>query len=148
MKNKKSWDMIGIILGIVILILGIVFMVSPPDTYKTNSADSASFGGDYYTYQYEATKIVAGNTAVTANNLREMGETQAKQFGVLLMVIGALTFVNYGKKYFTENVTEAVPAAVTPVVTIPAAPVAVAAEVVAQEAVTPEPEADVPAQEA
>lgn len=106
LKNKKTWDLIGAILGIIILIVGIVFMASPPDHYYTDSADYASFGADFYTYQYKATRVVAGNTAVTANNLREMGIAQANYFGFLFIAVGALTVVHYGKKFFTDYVVE------------------------------------------
>ena len=116
LNNKKTWDLIGAILGIVILIAGIVFMSSAPDSYSTKTTDYATFGADFYTYQYDATRAVASNAAVTANNLREMGEAQAKQFGFLFMIIGALTVVHYGKKYFTDYVHE--------VVAVPEAPVA------------------------
>lgn len=107
LKKKRTWDLIGMVLGLVILIAGIVFAATPPQAYSTDSTDYASFGGDFYTYQYKATRVVAGNTAVTANNLREIGEAQAKYFGVLFMAAGALTMVSYGKKFFVEDAPEA-----------------------------------------
>lgn len=100
-KRENYWNLIGCILGVVILLVGVVFCVTPPDSYNTTSTDYATFGADYYTYQYDATRAVASNAAVTANNLREIGHAQARYVGVLLMVIGALTVVCYGKKYFT-----------------------------------------------
>ena len=104
LKNKKMWDLAGMVLGLIILIAGIVFMSSPPDSYNTRTTDYASFGGDYYTYQYDATCVVASNTAVTANNLREIGEALAKYFGFLFVAVGALTTVSYGKKYFAGDI--------------------------------------------
>jgi len=106
LKNKRFWDLVGAVLGIIIIVVGIVFMASPPRSFTTESADYASFGADFYTYQYDATRAAAHNAAVTANNLREMGTAQAKYFGFLFVVIGALTSLDYGKKYFTENITE------------------------------------------
>lgn len=100
-KRENQWNLIGCILGVVILLVGVVFCVTPPDSYNTTSTDYATFGADYYTYQYDATRAVASNAAVTANNLREIGRAQARYVGVLLMVIGALIVVCYGKKYFT-----------------------------------------------
>lgn len=107
LKKKKVWDLIGMILGLVILIAGIVFAATPPESYSTDTAEYASFGGDFYTYEYDATRIAAKNTAVTANNLREMGEAMAKYFGFLFMAAGALTTVSYGKKFFVEDAEEA-----------------------------------------
>lgn len=118
LNKKRTWDLIGIVLGLVILIAGIVFAATPPRAYSTDSTDYASFGGDFYTYQYKATRVVAGNTAVTANNLREIGEAQAMYFGVLFMAAGALTMVSYGKKYFAEDVPE-VSAAVPEAIPVP-----------------------------
>ena len=115
LKNKRTWDLIGVILGIVILIAGIAFMKSPPESYSTTSTDYATFGGDFYTYEYKATRAAASNAAVTANNIRELGATMAKCFGFLFVAIGSLTTVYYGKKYFTayaEPVT-VVPASIS-----------------------------------
>ncbi len=106
LKNKRFWDFVGAILGIIIIVVGIVFMASPPRAFETESTEYASFGADFYTYQYDATRAAATNSAVTANNLREIGSAQAKYFGFLFIVIGALTTLNYGKKYFTENIVE------------------------------------------
>lgn len=111
LKKEKVWNLMGLVLGLVILIVGIVFAVTPPDSYSTTSTEYASFGGDYYTYEYDATRAAASNAAVTANNLREIGAAQAKYFGFLFITVGALTMVSYGKKYFTEDAEEA-PAAV------------------------------------
>ena len=111
LNNKRTWDLIGMVLGLVILIVGIVFAATPPDSYSTDTADYVSFGGDYQTYEYDATRIAGKNAAVTANNLREIGEAQAKYFGFLFMAAGALTMVTYGKKYFTADAPEAVSAA-------------------------------------
>lgn len=88
----------GIIIGIAMILMGLIFAMTPPESYSTETADYASFGADYYTYQYEATKIVARNAAVTANNIRELGEELALYFGVAFMFAGALVVVNYGKK--------------------------------------------------
>lgn len=101
LKRENFWNLIGCILGIVILLVGVVFLITPPDSYNTTSTDYATFGADYYTYQYDATRAIATNAAVTANNLREIGQAQAHYAGALFMVIGALTVVCFGKKYFT-----------------------------------------------
>lgn len=106
LKNKKTWDLIGAILGIVILLAGFIVMCAPAESYSTSLTDYATFGADFYTYQYKATRAVASNAAVAANNLRELSGAQAAYFGLLLMAIGALTVVHYGKKYFTEYIVE------------------------------------------
>lgn len=109
LKKESFWNLIGCILGVVVFLVGVVICVTPPDSYSTSSTDYATFGADFYTYQYEATRAVASNAAVTANNLREMGHAQAHYAGVLFMVIGLLTTISYGKKYFTDLPNEAQP---------------------------------------
>ncbi len=98
MRNERTWNLIGVALGILVILMGIVFMCTPPEAYSTDSADTASFGGDYYTYQYKATRIVARNAAVTANNIRELGAAVATYAGALFIVMGALITLEYSKK--------------------------------------------------
>lgn len=105
-RKEKTWNLIGMLVGLAILICGIVFAANPPESYSTDSADYASFGGDFYTYEYDATRVAARNAAATANNIRELGEFLAHGLGAALIAAGALTFVCYGKKFYTE--TEAV----------------------------------------
>ena len=100
-KKKKTWDILGILLGLSILLVGIVFMVTPPESYRANSVDDISFGADYYTEQYNATRVTVNNTAVTANNLREIGQALAHYVGFFFIALGILTMLHYGKSYFT-----------------------------------------------
>ncbi len=100
-KSHKLWDILGAAIGGVAILAGLVLFVAAPEHYSTHSSDGhASFGADFYTYIYSAADAAAANTAVTANNLREMGTTQAKQVGACLMLLGALVAVHYGKSYF------------------------------------------------
>ncbi len=114
-RSHKLWDVLGAVLGAVAILAGLVLFTAAPEHYSTDHSDGpASFGADFYTYIYSAAEAAATNTGVTANNLREMGETQAKQVGVCLMLLGALVVVHYGKSYFCtpEPTQEAVEPAV------------------------------------
>ena len=95
---KKIWNIVGAAIGVVVIIMGIVFAATPANTYSTDSADTASFGADFYTYQYKATKIVAQNAAVTANNLREVGEKMALYAGMAFIVAGLLITLHFVKE--------------------------------------------------
>lgn len=101
-REKKTWNLIGMLVGLAILICGMVFATTPPESYSTDSTDYATFGGDFYTYEYDATRVAASNAAVTAANIRELGKFLAHGFGATLIATGALTFVCYGKKFCTE----------------------------------------------
>lgn len=102
-SQKKTWNLIGMLVGSAILICGIIFAANPPETYSTDGTDYATFGGDFYTYEYDATRVAARNAAVTANNIRELGSFLAHGLGAALIAAGALTIVCYGKKFCTET---------------------------------------------
>ena len=98
LTNEKYWNLAGVALGLLVIIMGIVFMCTPADSYSTRSADNVTFGGDFYTYQYEATRYAVSNTAITANNIRELGGKIALYAGFGFIVCGALIVLSYGKK--------------------------------------------------
>ena len=103
-KNPaKIFNIIGIVIGIVIIIFGFNFIGSPAESYSTDRAESVKFGGDFYTYQYEATRIVAGNTAVTANNIRELGEKLSEYAGMFFIFGGALVVLHYSKELTVDG---------------------------------------------
>ena len=100
-RSHKLWDILGAVIGAIAILVGLALSAAAPEHYSTDSSDGrASFGADFYTYIYSAADAAASNTAVTANNLREMGATQAKQVGACLMLLGALVVVHYSKSYF------------------------------------------------
>lgn len=86
---KKTFSMIGIIAGaIIIIILGIVVLAL--DT-GTTYVESASFGADFYTYSYKAIKIAAQNVGNLAN-------IASKGIGFLLIAIGITDICVFGCK--------------------------------------------------
>lgn len=103
LKSVKFWNMLGMIAGIAIIILGIVIVLTPADSYTTSTSIDVKFGADYYTYQYEASRNAAGNAAAAANNLREVAQKLALYTGLLFVVMGLLTTLKYAKKYFLEE---------------------------------------------
>ena len=108
LQSKKTWNLIGMALGIAILVTGLILIFALPISTNWDYADYASFGADFYTYQYKATKVVASNTAQISRGLENLSEAIATAFGVLLIAVGALTSLNYGKKFFTEDMPEVV----------------------------------------
>lgn len=96
--NEKTWNMAGIILGIIIIITGIVIMATPATRYWPHATEDVTFGADFYTYQYEVTAIAARNVSAAANNIGELSEKLTLYNGLAFMVAGALVVINYGKK--------------------------------------------------
>lgn len=100
MKKAKAWNYLGLVIGLLVIVIGITFIFTPADSYSTNSADDMAFGADFYTYQYEATQIATENTAVTANNIRELSNKVALYSGTLFILLGTLVVLHYGKQCF------------------------------------------------
>ena len=98
MKKEKTWAVIGLLLGIIVVVVGVVFMATPAAEYGTNTPEYASFGADYYTYQYDATRDAAINIAVVAENLRAMSAKLALYAGFGFVVAGLLLCMHYGQK--------------------------------------------------
>lgn len=73
--GKKS-RFVGIGLGILMVIFGILLVASTEElAFDTFShADTAVFGADYYTEQYDATRIAANNIGVLGRNMEMMFE--------------------------------------------------------------------------
>lgn len=79
---------IGVVVGIIVLILGISLLAQ--DT-GTRQDISTTFGGDFYTYSYEA-------TARAANNVLALGDVLAQGMGYLLIAFGLFDICLFGQK--------------------------------------------------
>ena len=103
MKKERTWNLIGFVAGLILIVVGIVYIATPADHYSTSTTDSATFGADFYTYEYRATRAAASNAAVAANNLRELGGKLALYNGTLFMVLGLGFALHFGKLVFVEK---------------------------------------------
>lgn len=102
-KKKNMLSCIGILCGIVILIFGIVMLSQD----VASRSEYASFGGDFYTYSYSATRTAA-------NNIADLCDLFTKGIGFLLLSIGLTDICLFaGKLDFTKPVTEISAEAVT-----------------------------------
>lgn len=102
-KNKVVWDIASMIIGFLMMITGLIFGLTPAESYYTSSAKDVTFGADYYTEEYNATRIAASNAAVTANNIRELGSKHATYFGYFVSMSGFLILFTNARKMFTED---------------------------------------------
>ena len=93
-KREKIFNIIGVVAGIILIILGIYFLDTPAEYYITNTPNAVEFGADFYTYEHEATVAAAKNAAVTANNLREFSGKVTVYYGTTIIILGApVTYV-------------------------------------------------------
>ena len=99
MISRKTFALIGVIIGFVTIIIGIVFMATPPESFSTHSVGTARFGGDYYTEEYAATKAASDNAAIVANNIRELGKANARYAGTFFIILGLIVILFFGEKY-------------------------------------------------
>lgn len=118
-KLKSIFALAGTVCGLIVLILGIV--VCSKDTGSWQNM-GVTFGGDFYTYSYEA-------SARAANNLTEVAAILRTGLGCLLIAFGLFDICYFGSKACTGllKILENMPRKVKPAVT--EAPVAVPEEV-------------------
>lgn len=107
LRDKKIWNFLGMAIGLALIIAGIVLMSNPPESAGTRDTDYATFGGDFYTYEYDATRSAARNAQATAVNVLRLGEFIAKATGIAMMAAGALVMVHHGKDTFVVEETSA-----------------------------------------
>lgn len=112
LSKRKVWNLIGMTVGLIIVVCGVLVAtrMSTPDLYyDIDYPDEVSFNGDFYTYQYEATREAANNIADVARLIEKFADFfvpfMVRGFGVMLIITGVLTFVCYGKKFCTETET-------------------------------------------
>ena len=65
---------------------------------STDSALPATFGADFYTYQYSATSIAGENAAAAANNVTYLAWFMGDIAVAAFMILGLLTIVRNGRK--------------------------------------------------
>ena len=115
MDKKRIFNIAGAAIGLIAVLMGIIIIFCPADSYTTFRPDDVSFGADYYTYEYEATRYAALNAGITANNLRELGQSIAFYAGAAFVIAGLLILVNYlGKLLCVEEATPVI-AEATPI---------------------------------
>lgn len=94
MKTKKNFSIIGMILGAAIIAFAVIMLfthdIHPDATYLSK----LTFGGDYYTEQYNATRVAAAELEQIGWNMRNLFEYSC----FLLMGFGGLIVCYFGVK--------------------------------------------------
>jgi len=83
---KKAISIIGLVVGIALVATGMMAMTGSLDALNFSgiTVDSTSFGGDFYTYSYRATRAAGVNVS-------RLGDFLESTIGVALAVAGLLT---------------------------------------------------------
>ena len=80
------------------IVAGVKFIMSPPKTNSTRAVSSLSFGADYYTEEYRATKAAVDNASTIAENIKELGKSISFYVGSFYVFSGVLVILSFGKK--------------------------------------------------
>ena len=103
MKKRNVFNLLGIVISVAAIVVGFIVIASPAKSYSASSVDHVAFGGDFYTEEYAATRAAVSNTAVTANNIRELGGKLALYAGLTFIFGGAFAGVSFAKQFFDEK---------------------------------------------
>lgn len=99
-NKTRGWNTFGIIIGVALIIVGVILpfaAVSINNSTQGWQKTSKKFGGDYYTYQYDATLDIIDNTASSAINSANLVKNLSLYTGIAFAAWGLLTIVHYGK---------------------------------------------------
>lgn len=98
---KKGFSLIGILIGGFIIALGAYILIYRVQYYENtaekSSLNSITFGADYYTEQYRATKEIAEYLCDTRNTMAEL--PYLLPAGIFTILFGFATMCYFGCKY-------------------------------------------------
>ncbi len=116
MKREKIWHIFGVILGVATILIGVYFACTPAwsgisttitkddNTFGISGysgvPDDTSFGGDYYTYEYGATRSAAITAHLMKKTIDNMCEKMALYVGSAFILVGLLLILNESRKLF------------------------------------------------
>jgi len=101
---KKSFSIVGIVLGIGIFFLGLYLALGDSgDGFSGSKTLSYSFGGDYYTEQYEATENAANNILSLGIYLENVARLAFFSVGLILALLGGVIMCHFVCKLSDEK---------------------------------------------
>ena len=118
--KRAIFNVLSLIVGIAMIIIGVNFNSNPASEGVTYSPSSYTFSADYYTEQYDATRIAANNISATARTIGNLSEKLANYVGFTFIFAGILVCISSLKKLVVE-IEPAKPSAM-PEAPIPAEP--------------------------
>lgn len=101
---KKTFSMAGIGVGIAIMILGLVLAFSKTVSYSGEVPLDYSFGADFYTEQYGATRDAAINVNRLGNVVEDGFNIFTRFTGLFITFSGAATVCYFGVKLSETSV--------------------------------------------
>ena len=93
---KKIFCAAGLILGVLIIAMGYKFGHDFEERFHGTSTTSYSFGADYYTEQYAATKHAADNINSLGDYYQEVTEFGIKSISGFVMAFGGVVVCYFG----------------------------------------------------
>ena len=100
--KRAIFNVLSLIVGIAMIIVGVNFNSNPASEGVTYSPSSYTFGADYYTEQYGATRIVANNISATVRTIGNLSVELAHYVGFTFIFAGILVCISSLKKLVVE----------------------------------------------
>jgi len=98
-KKTKPSAVLGMLIGMALLAFGVYVMFGWKKPYTSgSSARSTSFGGDFYTYEHEATVAAANNVYALEKRYVDYIKDQYTFTGIFFIFTGAITTVYFSGK--------------------------------------------------
>ena len=98
--SGKIWNLFGILIGLGAIVIGIQFFTNWGISYGHGSLTEYTFGGDFYTYIYDAVRSIYGEMKEL---LTDLVENVNKGFGGAFILLGLCQIVRNGKELFCKE---------------------------------------------
>lgn len=107
LKKEKVFYLVGLGIGAIMIIVGFCLLVGGVDGHNVQGyIESYSFGADFYTEQYNATRLAAVNAAAIAYYVEDVINVLNKCFGWMFIFSGALVCLANVKHIIFRAVNE------------------------------------------
>ena len=96
---KKNFCIIGMAMGAIIVVLGLYYAFGYNGyTFSGSSSASYTFGADYYTEEYTATRNAANNVLGLGANYRDAMKFTFRTIGFVISALGGVIICFFGYK--------------------------------------------------
>ena len=93
---KKKFSISGIVVGVIIVFIGVYTIFGFRMSYIGARPSSCTFGADYYTEQYGATRNAANNIAELGEFIDESSDFAFRIIGLVIIAFGCVTICYFG----------------------------------------------------
>lgn len=97
---KRVFSIIGVIIGILMIVLGLkLYGNINAISYNGSLTSGYTFGADYYTEQYAATKNTADNVNALGSYVENSIKATGSTVGLFISLLGCVVICYFGSKF-------------------------------------------------